>query len=136
VATTGASVHTMVDGRVRLGHSPVSQAAALREPDEQGVELGGVFRQRARPGRAGGLGRRLVTVRTSGAQAAEPLLDTPSRPNSTNYRYWTGMSAATGVQPVWVGSRFAWSTMPAPNRISASASGSRSSASKLGSPAA
>jgi hypothetical protein len=29
----------------------------------------------------------LVTVRTSGAQAAEPLLDTPSPPNSTNYRY-------------------------------------------------
>ena len=60
-----------------------AQAAALREPGEQGVELGGVVLQRARSGWAGQALGHCAHLR---AQAAELLLYTLPLLKSTNYR--------------------------------------------------
>jgi hypothetical protein len=60
-----------------------AQAAALREPGEQGVELGGVVLQRAGGGWAGQALGHCAHLR---AQAAELLLYTSTRLKSTNYR--------------------------------------------------
>jgi hypothetical protein len=60
-----------------------ADAAALRKPGEQRVEVGGVVLQRARCGRAGTALGHCEHLR---AQAAEMLLYTPSEPQATNYR--------------------------------------------------